>query len=154
MDRYRGGGSFLGPARAWGGKDHHVDRLLARRLRAGEFGLKLPGESKRSASALEFSQFAIVSPANDQTITGNQPVTVQLAIEPELKPTQSIAWYLNGSPVANQASTQFTLEDLPRGTYTLGATVTDQASGESKSVDPVTFYVVRTSLFSPQHKAT
>jgi hypothetical protein len=43
---------------------------------------------------------------------------------------------------------------LARGTYTLGATVVDQASGESKSAESVTFYVVRTSLLSPQHKGT
>jgi hypothetical protein len=112
-------------------------------------------EPKRPVSALAFSQFAIVSPVNEQTITGNQPVTVRIAIEPELKATQSITWYLNGSPVANQSpdATQFTLEDLPRGTYTIVATVVDQPSGETKSADPVTFYVVRTSLFSPQHKA-
>jgi Domain of unknown function (DUF4124) len=114
-----------------------------------------PAAAKRPASAPEITQFAIVSPVNEQTITGNQPVSVQIAMEPELKPTQSITWYLNGSPVANQApdATQFTLEDLPRGTYTLGATMVDQASGETKSADPVTFYVVRTSLLSPQRKA-
>jgi hypothetical protein len=112
-------------------------------------------EPKHSASALDFEQFSIVSPVNDQTITGNQPIAVQIAIQPELKPTQSITWYLNGSPVANQPpdATQFTLEDLPRGTYTLGATVVDQPSGESKSAEPVTFHVVRTSLLSPQRKA-
>ncbi len=97
---------------------------------------------------------SIDSPANEQTITGNQPVKVHLTLSPELKPTQAITWYLNGSPLADQApdATQFTLENLDRGTYTLGATVLDQATGESKSAPPVTFYVMRTSLLSPQHK--
>ncbi len=77
----------------------------------------------------------IDSPANEQTITGNQPVTVHLSVSPDLKPSQAITWYLNGSPLTNQApdATQFTLDDLSRGTYTLGATVLDQATGESKS---------------------
>jgi membrane carboxypeptidase/penicillin-binding protein PbpC len=110
---------------------------------------------KPTPSATSLS-LTIDSPGNDQTITGNQPVKVHLALAPDLKPTQAITWYLNGSPLTNQApdATQFTLDDLARGTYTLGATVVDQASGESKSAESVTFYVVRTSLLSPQHKGT
>jgi hypothetical protein len=49
-------------------------------------------------------------------------------------------------------ATQLTLPDLPRGTYTLAATVSDSVSGESISADPVTFNVVRPSVLSPQHK--
>jgi len=109
--------------------------------------------SKPPATALSVT---IDSPANEQTITGNQPVMVHLALSPDLKPTQAITWYLNGSPLANQApdATQFSLEDLARGTYTLGATVMDRTTGESKSAQPVTFYVMRTSLLSPGHKGT
>jgi hypothetical protein len=108
---------------------------------------------KPPAAALTFSEFSIASPGHEETITGNQPVNVHLAMEPELRPAQALTWTLNGSALANQANaTQFTLEDLPRGTYTLIATVEDQPSGETKSSEPVTFYVVRTSLFSPKHK--
>ncbi|HEY4975466.1 MAG TPA: hypothetical protein VII41_17775, partial [Steroidobacteraceae bacterium] len=87
---------------------------------------------------------------------GNQPVTVHLTVAPALKPTQAITWYLNGNPLTNQApdAIQFTLDDLSRGTYALGATVLDQATGESKSAQPVTFYVMRTSLLSPTHKGS
>jgi hypothetical protein len=52
-------------------------------------------------------------------------------------------------------ATSFTLPEnltLGRGSHTLGATVTDIASGQSKSADPVTFNVLRPSLLSPQHK--
>jgi hypothetical protein len=97
----------------------------------------------KSASALDFKQLAIVSPGHEETITGMQAVNVRLAIDPSLKPTQTIAWFLNGSPMTGQAP----------GTYTLSATVMDQPSGQSTNVDPVTFYVVRPSLLSPQHKS-
>jgi hypothetical protein len=108
---------------------------------------------KSAGSTLDFDQFAIVSPGKEETITGNQPVAVHLALQPDLKPTQAITWSLNGTTVTQPPdATQFTLEDLPRGTYTLAATVTDQTSGEKKSAESVTFYVVRTSLFSPQRK--
>ena len=113
-----------------------------------------PEPDKPKPPKLSFSQFSITSPAREETITGNQPVLVHLALAPELTPTQSITWFLNGQPLANQApdAVQFTLEDLPRGTYSLSATVADQASGETRSTDPVTFYVVRPSVLSPTHK--
>ena len=109
----------------------------------------------KSASALDFKQLAIVSPGHEETITGMQAVNVRLAIDPGLKPTQAITWVLNGSPLSAEPpdAVQFTLSDLARGTYTISATVVDQPTGESTSVDPVTFYVVRPSLLSPQHKS-
>jgi uncharacterized protein DUF4124 len=109
---------------------------------------------KPKPEVLTFNQFIIISPGNEETISGNQTVNVRLALDPALRPTQSITWYLNGSPLSDQApdATQFTLDDLPRGSYTLGATVVDQALGQSKSADSITFYVMRPSLLSPQHK--
>ncbi len=112
---------------------------------------------KPKPGPLDFRQFAITSPGNEETITGNQPVNVQLAVDPALnKGTQSVTWYLNGSALTDQApdATQFALADLPRGTYTLSATVVDQATGQTKSSDSVTFYVMRTSLLSPGRKGT
>jgi len=107
---------------------------------------------KAPAAVPRFNQFAIVSPTNEQTFT-NQPVSVHLSIDPGLKPQQAISWSLNGNALSEPPdATEFTLEDLPRGTYSITATVTDQASGESKSADPVTFYVVRASLLSPTRK--
>jgi len=117
-----------------------------------------PGVSEKPKTGpLEFRQLAITSPAHDETITGNQPVSVQLAVDPALnKLTQAVTWYLNGSALTDQPAdaTQFTLADLPRGTYTLSATVVDQASGQTRSADSVTFYVQRTTLLSPTHKGT
>ena len=78
---------------------------------------------------------------------------MNLALEPQLKSNQSLSWTLDGTALSNQANaTSFTLEDVPRGTHTIMATVEDQ-SGESKSTEPVTFYVMRTNLLSPQRKA-
>jgi len=113
--------------------------------------------AKSAKGALDFNQLIITSPGHEETITGNQPVNVHLAIDPALnRATQTITWYLNGNPLADQApdATQFTLDDLPRGTYTISATIADQPSGAMKSADSVTFYVMRTSLLSPTHKGT
>ena len=96
---------------------------------------------------------SISSPAPDQTFTGGEQVSASLSVEPALTPSQTVSWTLNGEQVGqNSNATQLTLPDLPRGTYTLAATVSDSVSGESISTDPVTFNVVRPSVLSPQHK--
>jgi Domain of unknown function (DUF4124)/Bacterial Ig domain len=112
-----------------------------------------PAEKPKPASTLAATQLSITSPGPDQTFTGNQPVSVHLSAEPQLKGTHTVTWTLNGAPV-NQApdATEFTLTDLDRGTYSLAATVSDSTTGETKSVDPVTFHVMRPSLSTPQHK--
>ena len=110
-----------------------------------------PAPQPAKGSKLAFSQFAITSPGPGETITGNQPVLVHLELAPPLSSTQSLTWFLNGQPLSNQ-SPEFTLEDLPRGTYSIMATVADQSTGESRSTSGVTFYVVRPSVVSPQHK--
>jgi len=78
-------------------------------------------------------------------------VSASLSAEPALAPSQTVAWTLNGAPVG-QDSTDISLPDLARGTYTLAATVSDPVSGQSISADPVTFNVIRPSVLSPQHK--
>jgi hypothetical protein len=96
---------------------------------------------------------SISSPAPDQTFTGGEQVSASLSVEPALAPGQLVSWTLNGAQVGQSSNaTQLMLPDLPRGTYTLAATVSDSVSGESISADPVTFNVVRPSLLSPQHK--
>ncbi len=120
----------------------------------GSYPVPPPEPEHAKSPKMSFAQLAITSPGASETMTGNQPVLVHLAITPELAPTQSITWFLNGQPLSNQPpdAVQFTLSDLPRGTYSLSATVSDQTTGESRSADPVTFYVVRPSVLSPTHK--
>ncbi len=112
-----------------------------------------PADKPKRTESLAATRFAISSPAQQQTFSGDQPVIVHLAMEPELKAGQTITWTLNGATLANQPDpTQFTLTDLGRGSYTLEASLIDAASGESKAAEPVTFNVLRPSILSPQHK--
>jgi hypothetical protein len=95
----------------------------------------------------------ISSPAPDQTFTGGEQVSASLSVDPALAPGQTVSWTLNGAQVGESSNaTQLMLPDLPRGTYTIAATVSDSGSGETISADPVTFNVVRPSVLSPQHK--
>lgn len=102
-------------------------------------------------TAVDYSEFEIESPQPDQTFT-DQSVSVRLRLEPDLKPGHLLSLYLNGKLVENQSpkSTQFTLNELPRGSYQLVASVMDAASGETKTTTPVTFNVQRPSILSPQ----
>ncbi|HEX4151301.1 MAG TPA: DUF4124 domain-containing protein [Steroidobacteraceae bacterium] len=114
-----------------------------------------PADQPRKPTSLGSAVVSITSPAQGQTFSGAEVMAAHLSIEPEVSPEHpmSISWTLNGATVGEaDGATSFTLPDLPRGTYTLAATVTDPQTGESKSADPVTFNVLRPSLLAPQHK--
>jgi Domain of unknown function (DUF4124) len=110
--------------------------------------------AQKPAAALSGATVAITSPAPQQTFTGGETVPVALSVTPNIKPTWTVVWSLNGAQVPNQApnATSFTLTDLARGVYTIEAIVSDPGTGETKSADAVTFNVMRPSLLSPQHK--
>jgi hypothetical protein len=113
-----------------------------------------PAKSPRSnATALDYSVVAIESPTPEQTFFASS-VNVRLHLEPPLKEDQTVIFYLNGQPVENQAptATQITLEDLPRGSYAVSASITDSKTQQSLSSESVTFYMRQPSSLSLQHK--
>jgi hypothetical protein len=106
-----------------------------------------------AASGRGYSEFSIVSPANDQTFFGDDVIPVRLNLQPSLKPDQNITWNLNGKPQEFPPDAiSFALPHLDRGAYTLAATITDQETGDSQSSNSVTFYVRQPSELAPQHK--
>lgn len=110
--------------------------------------------SKAPPVGLDYSVFAIESPANGQVFFGDEIVPVRLGLAPALKPNQEIAWHLNGAQLTDQSpeAVAFALQSLPRGSYVIAATITDTVSGESQSTDSVTFYVRQPSELAPQHR--
>ncbi len=119
-----------------------------------EAGAPPAAAAEKPAAGLPYTTLSIASPAAEQTFFGDDSVPVSLRLEPSLQPGHVVAWFLNGQKVEDQGpqSTGFSLSGLPRGTYTIGVTVTDPNTGRSQSSDPVTFYVQQPSLLSPQHK--
>jgi hypothetical protein len=107
-----------------------------------------------AAAKQEYGIIAITSPSSEQSFFGDEPISVALALDPSLKPGDTVTWHLNGQELADQGSgtTQFTLPHLDRGTYAIAATVTDPKSGRSQSTPSVTFYVRQPSALSPQHR--
>jgi hypothetical protein len=127
-------------------------------IMVGPAGPSAQPDRPRTTTTLASAQVTIVSPANEQTFSAGEAVTAALTVEPTPKTDRplSITWTLNGAPVSEGADAMsFPLPAAltqGRGSYTLGATVADPSSGESKSAEPVTFNVLRPSLLSPQHK--
>jgi hypothetical protein len=109
---------------------------------------------KPPVPASVYNRFAITSPTPDQAFFGDEAIGVHLALDPDLRPDQSITWHLNGKELSDQGpvATQFTLPHLDRGTYVIAATITDQKTGSSQTTDSVNFFVRQPSELSPQHK--
>jgi len=116
-------------------------------------GAAAPGK-KPPPTHLEYTSFAIESPAREQVFFGEEIIPVRLRLDPDLRPNQTISWYLNGGPLTDQAPTSrsFTLQSLSRGTYQISATITDTVTGETQTSEGVTFYVRQPSELSPQHR--
>jgi hypothetical protein len=115
-------------------------------------GSPVPGQAPPppGSPAEAVAQFAISSPAPGQTFFGDEAVSVHLDLAPPLRQGQTLTWHLNGKELDQGASaTQFTLPHLDRGTYAIAATLTDQATGESKSTASVSFFVRQPSEFAP-----
>ena len=112
-----------------------------------------PADTEKKPGTLDYAEFSIASPSPEQTFFGDEPINASLALSPSLRAGQILTWRLNGTEVGNQgaAATAITLPHLDRGTYTIGATVTDPATGQSRSSNEVTFYVRQPSELSPQH---
>jgi hypothetical protein len=112
-----------------------------------------PAPKRVIQDGLNYTEFAIASPAAEETFFGDKQVNVRLILVPGLKPNQSITWHLNGKQLDDSVnSTSFVLPRLDRGTYAIAATITDQQSGESQTCSNVTFFVRQPSELSPQHK--
>jgi hypothetical protein len=113
-----------------------------------------PADGQQKTGALDYAQFSLTSPTPEQTFFGDETISANLTLDPFLKAGQSVTWRLSGTEIAGQAptATAITLPHLDRGTYTIAATVTDRATGQSRSTDSITFYVRQPSELSPQHQ--
>jgi hypothetical protein len=105
------------------------------------------------AAGAETTAFKIEAPAKEQVFFGDEVVPVRLIMQPGLTSNQSLTWQLNGVQLRDQGeATAFALPGLPRGSYTLTATVADAGTGAPQSTDSVTFHVRQPSELAPQHQ--
>src|ERR1700691_3483682 len=68
-----------------------------------------PAGTQREAPVLGYTEFAIASPAANQTFFGDEPINVGLTLEPAIQANHTLAWHLNGKQIEDQGSnaTQF-----------------------------------------------
>ena len=152
VDRLRRGDPFFRPAGAGSRKDKH-GRDQHRGIRSHHCRHRRL-DTQQKPGALDYIQFSLTAPAPEQTFFGDEVINAHLTLNPNLKPGQSVHWHLNGSELDGfgPTDTAITLPHLDRGTYAIAATVTDRATGKSRSSDSVTFYVRQPSELSPQHQ--
>ncbi len=108
-----------------------------------------PSETAGSGNAddekqVPYTSLAIVQPAEDEAVRANNGnVSVKLDLDPSLQEGHSIALDLNGHRIATRTNTHFVLENVPRGTHTLQATVLDDQGRELIKANQVSFHVKR-----------
>jgi hypothetical protein len=123
-------------------------------ISSGQAGAPANASPAGSPGGAVHGPLSIESPAQEQVFFNDDVIPIRLHLEPGLQPSQTVTWYLNGQPLTDQPpnATGFALQSLPRGAYTIAATVADQATGQSQNSDGVTFYVRQPSVLAPQHK--
>lgn len=100
---------------------------------------------KRTAPKHKYEHISITAPANDTVYTPDQTsVTVSIDLAPSLNRGAShrLAFYLNGT-LHGEGQTSYTLNNLPRGSYTASASVLDKKGNKVIGSDGVTFHVQR-----------
>jgi len=101
---------------------------------------------------LPYSQIEIWRPEPEETIVNTGGVVqVRLRIEPALRPRHTLALYLDGKRVETLApgSLQVDLQDVPRGTHSLVASVFDDAGKPVQQGQQVVFFVRQESVAQP-----
>ncbi len=98
-----------------------------------------------------YESLEIVQPENEATIRNNEgTVTVGIAVSPGLAKGHKVRILVDGNQLdGDLASTQFSLNNLNRGTHTLETRIVDEAGAVLISSSPVTFHLRKASVLTP-----
>ena len=107
-----------------------------------------PQSSDSTAEDDEYQSFAIAQPENDETIRSNEgTVSVGLSLSPTLLMGHKIHVFVDGAKLdAEITTTQFSLNDLNRGTHSLQAKIVDAEGTVLKSTDSINFHLRKASI--------
>ncbi|HSN70183.1 MAG TPA: DUF4124 domain-containing protein [Steroidobacteraceae bacterium] len=111
-----------------------------------------PPAAETGTETREYRSLEIWKPAHDEAIVNTAgAVSVRMRLEPGLANDHSIFVYLNGQRVDNQPldALDVQLNEVPRGTHTLTAVVTDSQGNTLIQAPPVVFHVVQASIANP-----
>jgi len=98
---------------------------------------------------VRYKSVSITSPPNDQTFFSDTiDIKVTISISPGLDSASAhkLAFYVNGQLHGEGAELNYTLSNLPRGTYSLSAAVLDARGREIIRSETVSFHVKRHHL--------
>jgi len=108
-------------------------------------------ETEGTANTGDYQTFEIAQPNDDETIRSDEGVVnVGLSLSPMLSPGHVIQVYLDGSKLsADLSTTQFSLNELNRGTHSLQAKVVDAESNPLISTAVVNFHLRQAAVENP-----
>jgi hypothetical protein len=96
-----------------------------------------------------YQRLEIVQPTAEQTLWNiGGRLTVQLSLQPALKPGDRVRVYFDGEP-REVPGLQFELTEVWRGAHNLQAEVVNEAGQPVIRSEPVRFYVQQTSIINP-----
>lgn len=98
-----------------------------------------------------YDSIRILTPANDATVRENAGnVTVAVALIPPLRAGDRLVLYMDGnqSPVRAQGAS-FQLENVDRGSHTIGVRVLDDSGRVAAEAETSTFHLQRVSALRP-----
>jgi hypothetical protein len=92
-----------------------------------------------------YTKLEIVTPENNHVFTGNiGDVTVSVTIQPALRDSDSLIFYMDGQKQGDSRSNSFQMTNLDRGTHTAKVDVVNKDGRSLKSSAPVSFIMKRT----------
>jgi hypothetical protein len=114
----------------------------------------MPSESSPAAAAAPEQRYAgcaVSDPADDQTYTNIDALTIAVRTDPALRPGDQIYIMLDGTLVNNGAATgnSYTLSPVERGTHTVQAVVKSSDGGLMCQSPGITFHVHLPSTQNP-----
>lgn len=95
-----------------------------------------------------YTEFSISKPANDETIRDNTgEVRIAIAMSPALKPGHVVVLNMDGQ-IYKGNTTQYTLQNVDRGTHELQAHIEDASGEKQTEVVSRTFHLKRFSILN------
>lgn len=99
-----------------------------------------------------YTELEIWKPASEESVVNTGGVVqVRMRLEPAIRPRHTLALYLDGKRVENlgPGALEIDLQDVPRGTHSLVASVFDDTGKLVQQGQQVVFYVRQESVAQP-----
>jgi uncharacterized protein DUF4124 len=98
-----------------------------------------------------YTTFEISQPENGQSFinTGGE-INVEIRLEPQLQEGHSLNLFLDGKVIEGYlGGTSYALQEVPRGSHSLVATITEQSGTRLRQAGPISFTVRQESIAQP-----